>query len=415
MKEPKALLVVGQRVFLEDVRRRIGPTSAIKILAETSAAADAPQAVGDKRVSCAIVECLSGEFGDAVAVASALPGVAVLAACDRPDLALWRRARSLGLAGALPRDFDLAFLEKALAFCDGPAGAAAPCPVESEDALRCRPADGRESWAAMRGAVFRQEVVVFCSSKGGVGKTTLALNLAAACASAGRRTAVLEFAHYGTAASLLQIDPALTLADWDSLAGEPVGPQVLQDYFVKHACGFWLLPAPRRLKDAELVTARAGTRALESAAALVDVVIVDTSPVPSDLTVLALRSATRVFVVATVDVPALRAVRDFCEVLDLLEVAPGRAACVLNRVPARPTVPLDRALECLVRPLAAKVPEDPRVQELQDRGALPAAVEPQGAFALAVQGLLASRAESAGVSRGRFAWMLDLIGRSASR
>jgi len=404
------LVLVGQAVFREGVRRRIG--AATKILGETSVLADAPQRVRDMRPCCVIVECLSGELDDAVTVAGGLPGTVVLAACDRPDLLLWRRARSLGLAGVIPRDFDLPCLEKAVAFCEGPGGAVA-VPVDPGDAVPRRPAEGPENRAAVRGAVFRQGVAVFCSPKGGVGKTTLALNLAAAYSSAGWRTVVLEFAHYGTAASVLQIDPASSLADWDGLAGEPFGPRVLEDYFVKDARGFWLLPAPRRLREAELATARAGTRALECAVGHADVVIVDTSPVLSDLTVLALRSATRVFIVTTVDVPALRAVRDFCEVLDLLEVDPGRVACVLNRVSAKPTVPLDRALECLARPVAAKVPEDARVQELQDRGLLLAAVEPQGAFALAVRGLLGSFGEPAGDPRSLLTRVLGIVGRSA--
>ncbi len=138
------------------------------------------------------------------------------------------------------------------------------------------------------------------NQKGGVAKTTTAVNLATALAATGRRSLLVDLDPQGNASTGLGVGPGLRrLGAWDlMLAGAR-----LADVAVGTAiAGFDLVPSSERMFGAELELAGAASRetrlqeALRGAGRRYDYVLLDCPPSLGLLTVNALTAAGRVLV-----------------------------------------------------------------------------------------------------------------------
>jgi chromosome partitioning protein len=149
-------------------------------------------------------------------------------------------------------------------------------------------------------------------SKGGVGKTTTAINLAAGLARAEQRVLLIDMDTQGQAAKVLGLRPPAGLAEMvmDGLTPEQV--------LVEAREGIWLLAGGRSLAGLKRVIARkdfGGEQTLAEALAPLDdrfdVVLLDTAPAWDTLAVNALFYATEVLVPVSLEVMALQGLIEF--------------------------------------------------------------------------------------------------------
>lgn len=112
-------------------------------------------------------------------------------------------------------------------------------------------------------------IIAVAGAKGGVGATTLAVNLAAALA-AQHRTLLIDFEAGGTDAIHLGLEPQYGLADLLEAENGPNDPAALQQVITQHASGLQLAAAAETSID----PARVGL-ILNHAAALCDVCVLD--------------------------------------------------------------------------------------------------------------------------------------------
>lgn len=155
-------------------------------------------------------------------------------------------------------------------------------------------------------------VIAVCNQKGGVGKTTTTISLGAALAEYGRKVLLVDFDPQGALGVGLGINPH-TLDD--TVLGVLLGQTSVSDAVVETELpGLHLLPSNIDLSGAEIALANeisrehTFARALESAVADYDFILIDCQPTLGLLTVNALTAADSVLIPLQCEYFALRGI-----------------------------------------------------------------------------------------------------------
>lgn len=210
--------------------------------------------------------------------------------------------------------------------------------VETPDATGLREAVSRVRAvaAAMLGAAVaevsaspRGAVVTVFSTKGGVGKTLVATNLAVALADLGRSVCIVDLdIAGGDVALMMQLTPQRTLADLSRI-GDDVDDSGVQSLLTDHSQGLSVLAAPVQL-GAQVPAEPVGA-VLDTLRASFDIVVVDTSGAFDDYSLQALDHTDLLLLVGTLDIPALKSLKLAVGTLDLLNFPRERRQLLLNR------------------------------------------------------------------------------------
>jgi chromosome partitioning protein len=157
-------------------------------------------------------------------------------------------------------------------------------------------------------------------SKGGVGKTTTAVNLAAGLAQQGRRVLLIDMDTQGQVAKMLGLQPTVGIAEVVNKEAK------LEDALLEARPGLWLLPGGRALAGLKRIIDRkefGGERTIaETLAALdttYDYVVIDTAPGWDVLTVNALFYAQEVIAPVALEVMALQGLHEFSQSLNAIQ------------------------------------------------------------------------------------------------
>jgi chromosome partitioning protein len=163
-----------------------------------------------------------------------------------------------------------------------------------------------------RAAIGPADVVALCNQKGGVGKTTTAINLGASLADYGRRVLLVDFDPQGALGAGLGIHPhTLEHTVHDAMIGGHPVAEVIRPTAVR---GLDLLPANIDLAGAELLLVsevgreQALARALRPIRHDYDVILIDCQPSLGLLTVNALTAAQWVIIPVECEYFSLRGV-----------------------------------------------------------------------------------------------------------
>jgi pilus assembly protein CpaE len=176
------------------------------------------------------------------------------------------------------------------------------------------------------------KVVSFVSNKGGVGKSTLAVNVACGLAKQFPRRVLLIDAslQMGVCASLLDLRPATTLTD-AVRQRQRLDATLLRQLATPHASGLDLLAAPKDAVEAGEVDDEVMARILTLARRSYDVVVVDSFPLVDRVMMTVLDLSDRVYLVLESMVPTVLGGAKLCQLLDTLGIARGKQRVVLNR------------------------------------------------------------------------------------
>lgn len=162
--------------------------------------------------------------------------------------------------------------------------------------------------------------IAIALSKGGVGKTTTAVNLAHGLAQLGRRVLIIDADTQGQAAKFLGVNPDYGLAEVVS------GEASLEDALFQARPSLWLLAGGRSLTrvrtmidQKDFAREKTLTEALAPLEGKYDFVIVDTAPGWDALTVNVLFYASEVLIPASLEAATLQGISEFRQNLQAMQ------------------------------------------------------------------------------------------------
>ncbi|MDO4701567.1 hypothetical protein EII25_07075 [Erysipelotrichaceae bacterium OH741_COT-311] len=166
----------------------------------------------------------------------------------------------------------------------------------------------------------KSEIFTVFGTKGGIGKTTFAVNLAVSLARKKAKVAILDLdLQFGDAHMFLGLDVKETVAE---LLQEQRVPTIdgIRNYFVVHSSGVQLLGAPASPEYADGITASLIEPIINTLRTYYDYIIIDTSAEFSELNLLLIEEASKVFYITGLDISLLNNAKKGLLLLDSLNL-----------------------------------------------------------------------------------------------
>src|SRR4051794_17862971 len=176
-------------------------------------------------------------------------------------------------------------------------------------------------------------VVAVFGPKGGVGRTTLAVNLAVAAATElGQKTCLVDASfQFGDVGVLLNLNPKnKSIADLipELEHGEP---ESMDTFVINHSAGIKVLLAPPSPEMAELITPAGAKRMIEALRKSNDLVVVDCMASFNATALAILDLADTVLTMLSLEITSIKNIRLFLEVAEQLGYDSEKVRLVLNR------------------------------------------------------------------------------------
>ncbi len=249
------------------------------------------------------------------------------------------------------------------------------------------------------------EVIALWGSKGGVGSTFLAINLAGELSPVHRVCVVdLDFA-MGDVAAFLDLQPAQSIADVFRNINR-LDERMLAGHIVPHASKIHVLGQPLDLEQREEPRGDLITRVLTVVARSYQYCVVDCGSSLDEASVTAATVADHILLVLTPDVPAVKNTWRRLQFIEKLGLDPGRVRLVVDRWDKRTAaVTLDEIERNLGRKVDCTIAEDPRVMRSVNEGRLlrevdrkcPAALDVEAMVGLITEGEVTVERKSGGL------------------
>ncbi|HLZ09544.1 MAG TPA: AAA family ATPase, partial [Chloroflexota bacterium] len=161
--------------------------------------------------------------------------------------------------------------------------------------------------AENRKSVSQGQIIVVFGAKGGIGKTTLSVNLAAAVVIETKTRVVLVDldVQMGDVALMLDVEPQHSVADAARM-GDRLEPNYLESLVVPDSGGVYILASPANPEHSAEINGQQVGNVLDVLVRTFDYVIVDTAPTFNDLNVAAIERATITLIVTAPEISSVK-------------------------------------------------------------------------------------------------------------
>lgn len=264
-----------------------------------------------------------------------------------------------------------------------------PAPVKIEDLISALERVADHKWGRGENRARGSTIIAICGATGGVGTTSLAVNLGCALATDVRNTVALVDIDMclGDADVFLDSIPDYTLVDVAQNVTR-LDFTLLKRSLTKHSSGLYLLPRPVQLEDVQHVTAEDLRRVIGLLKATFSHVIIDCSKSYSAIDMVALEMANHVLLVTQLDLPCLRNVVRLMMSFSQMEAIKDKVKIIVNRVGLDNQIGLKKAQETVGREIFWQLPNDFRTMvEVRNNGVPLIEQAPKAAITQAVIGL----------------------------
>ncbi len=198
----------------------------------------------------------------------------------------------------------------------------------------------------------------FFGAKGGVGCTTLAVNLGVACARRTSEKVLLVDLNLQSGHDALYLNVKSKYTVFDVLQNlENLDLDVLLKTMPRHASGLYVLPGLFHIEEAELVTgAQIGTL-LDILCSSFDLILVDNHPFFNEVSLKALDLSEKIFLISTLDLPTIYNSKRVLDLFTKMGYLQDKILVVLNRYEFYPGLQPQEMEKVLRFPIFGRVNE----------------------------------------------------------
>ncbi|UTR11515.1 AAA family ATPase [Evansella sp. LMS18] len=164
------------------------------------------------------------------------------------------------------------------------------------------------------------KIISVTSPRGGIGKTVLTVNLAAAFSKQGEKVAVLDAnLQFGDAAMYFDLKPKLTIYEWvkEGYGGSEFS---LTKYLVKHKCGISVLAAPPRPEFFEIINEEHIQAAIQELKKQFTIILIDLPAHLSEIHMKCLEESDDILMLSSTELPVLRVSKLYLDTLETIQV-----------------------------------------------------------------------------------------------
>lgn len=230
----------------------------------------------------------------------------------------------------------------------------------TEDELRQAVEQINKEWSRETDMAAAGKIITLFSTKGGIGKTSLAVNLAVAlAATTGSRVGLVDAnLQFGDVAMFLNVGPKATLfevaRDIKHLDG-----RIIPSYITSYNDKVKIICAPVKPEQADLIKAVDFPPLLAIMRRIFRYVVIDTAPGFSEINLTLLEEADQVLAVSALNhLPAVNNVKRSLDTFASLGYPQDKVKVVFTRVKARDLADKDNLQQELPYPVVALLPND---------------------------------------------------------
>jgi pilus assembly protein CpaE len=207
----------------------------------------------------------------------------------------------------------------------------------------------------------KAKIISLFSLKGGVGRTTLAANLAVAIRNRNpdKEVAIID-------GNLLHGDMGVVMNATEQKSISDIvrnfhnlDRDLVTDILITHSSGVKILAAPPDAQSGEQVTGEHMRQIMQYLINMFDYIIVDTRPSFDEITLSLLDHSDKILLMLTLELTAIKGAKQYLELSDLLGYDSDRISLVINRSTLQAGIPVDDVGASLKGDIIARLPDEP--------------------------------------------------------
>ena len=372
MKKTNVLIVDDHVTFSEGLRRVLSDEEDIEVVGVARSGAEAIKVSAENNPDVVLMDINMPDMDGITAterIRARLPGVQIVILSVQSDPNYMRQAMLAGARDFLTKPPDLDELLSAIKRSGEMAH------QEKQKVANTLAAVQASGMATASGTFFPSrhngKVISVYSPKGGVGCTTIAANLAVALHSDETPVVVVDGrVQFGDLTFFFNEQTKTDLGDL-AIRADELDPEFMEEVLLTHSTtGVRILAAPPRPENAEPVSATQFSKIIQFLKRMFAYVVIDTNSGLDEVTQSALDESDLLALVTTQDIPSVKNIRLFLDMLSAYSYPIERVFIVMNMFDKRRTTASpERIADITKTEVAAVLPFDDRLTTpAMDRG-----------------------------------------------
>ncbi|MBE3092330.1 MAG: AAA family ATPase [Chloroflexi bacterium] len=204
-----------------------------------------------------------------------------------------------------------------------------------------------------------KRITVF-GTKGGVGKSFLAVNLAVGLMDKNKKRVSLIDTNYqfGDIALMMDLHPKYSVYDILPVI-EQLDSKILDSFLTTHSSGVKVLPAPLDISTSlQGVNSKTTMKILDTISRMSDYIVIDTSSYFSEYVLNIFKDTDYLVIVSSKDTPSIKNLKIVLQILEQIKFPEENIYIILNRADSKVGITIEEIEETIQRKIDIAIPSD---------------------------------------------------------